>query len=42
MFRNGAKYEGFYDRGKKSGSGVFEYPDGSRYEGMVFYEIRIK
>jgi len=33
MFRNGAKYDGFYDRGKKSGSGVFEYPDGSRYEG---------
>lgn len=36
MFRNGAKYDGFYDQGKKGGCGVFEYPDGSRYEGMVF------
>lgn len=33
-FRNGAKYRGFYDEGKKSGDGIFEYPDGSRYEGM--------
>ena len=34
MFRNGAKYNGFYDKGKKNGHGTFEYPDGSKYEGM--------
>lgn len=43
MFRNGAKYEGCYELGHKSGSGVFEYPDGSKYEGMVFHtNIKIK
>ena len=32
---NGAKYKGFYDQGKKSGQGVFDYPDGSKYEGVL-------
>ena len=35
-FRNGAKYRGHYENSKKSGRGVFEYPDGSRYEGGFF------
>ena len=32
---NGAKYRGYYEEGKKSGHGIFEYPDGSKYEGML-------
>ena len=32
---NGAKYKGFYEQGKKSGEGVFDYPDGSKYEGVL-------
>ena len=28
---------GFYDEGKKTGHGTFEYPDGSKYEGMYSY-----
>lgn len=39
QFRNGAKYDGSYDRGKRNGHGVFEYPDGSRYEGLFHYKI---
>ena len=35
LFRNGAKYKGFYDQGKKNGQGVFEYPDGSKYQGTL-------
>lgn len=40
MFRNGAKYTGFYEQGHKSGYGVFDYPDGSKYEGTFYYEVK--
>lgn len=34
-FKNGARYIGEYVQGKKHGEGVFHYPDGSKYEGIV-------
>lgn len=32
-FKNGARYMGEWNKGKKHGQGTFIYPDGSKYEG---------
>jgi len=32
---NGAVYDGEWNKGKKHGKGVFSYPDGSKYDGMM-------
>lgn len=37
IFRNGAKYTGYYDNGLKNGDGLLEYPDGSKYEGKIAF-----
>ena len=37
IFRNGAKYTGYYDHGLKNGDGLLEYPDGSKYEGKIAF-----
>jgi len=34
-FVNGAVYDGEWNKGKKHGKGVFKYPDGSKYDGMI-------
>lgn len=34
-FANGAVYDGEWNMGKKHGRGVFTYPDGSKYDGML-------
>lgn len=36
MFPDGAKYEGEFRFGKKSGQGFFFFKSGSRYEGIMF------
>lgn len=32
-FKSGARYVGEYEDNKKHGQGIFNYPDGSSYEG---------
>jgi len=34
-FKNGARYTGEWLKNKKHGQGMFIYPDGSKYEGIV-------
>uniref|UniRef100_A0A8D2LHD1 MORN repeat-containing protein 5 n=1 Tax=Varanus komodoensis TaxID=61221 RepID=A0A8D2LHD1_VARKO len=36
-FKNGARYTGEYFDNKKHGHGVFIYPDGSKYEGKLYF-----
>ncbi len=36
-FKSGARYIGEYEENKKHGQGLFHYPDGSKYEGTIYY-----
>ena len=33
IWKDGRKYEGFYENNKKHGKGVYTYSDGSMYKG---------